>query len=147
MKYKLILLCIYCCFIINVNAQEKADKQKNKTVLQQDSIPKWVLNLKEKDRTWVCHMLFLKDGKVMKVNESTVEEGTTIIVEVGWDPRRVKEIIYDCYKPTAEEIKNCKYTFVIKPNRTTTYTGVYYLNGVERPHSRTITVVPKKSTS
>ncbi len=52
----------------------------------------------------------------MKIKESVIQQGTTLIVEVAWNPQLIKKVVFDTvvYRPTPQEIKDCKYTFTIK---------------------------------
>ena len=56
-----IITCI--CLSIHVDAQERG---KNQTSSRQDSIPEWAKKRNAEDPTWDAHVLFLKDGKIMK---------------------------------------------------------------------------------
>lgn len=91
-------------------------------------------------------IIFLNGGKMMKIKESIIQKGTPLTVEVAWNPELVEKIVFDTlvYKVTPRDIKNWKYTFVVKPEKTTIYNiKYYYRNGKEELASRKITVTDK----
>ena len=135
-KAKLLVLALSCCMAMEMSAQE----QKK---LPQQIVKQRVLS---QQRKVTAKQVFLKAGEVLPVKGAIIPQGTELTVEVEWDAQRYKKIVYDTsvYKPTPEEIKNCKYTFKVKPQKTTTYTSVsYYHDGRVISFSRTITVVDK----
>ncbi len=135
-KYSLLFVVLLCYVVTEVNAQSK-DTTSQKKVIQK------VLSTKE---TWMSKVIFLNGGKMMKIKESIIQKGTPLTVEVAWNPELVEKIVFDTlvYKVTPRDIKNCKYTFVVKPEKTTTYNyKIYYQNGRVRSAFREITVTDK----
>lgn len=135
-KYSLLFVVLLCYVVTEVNAQSK-DTTSQKKVIQEITSQKVV---------WTYSVLFLNKGEKMKISESVIQKGTSLTVEVAWNPELVEKIVFDTlvYKITPQDIKNCKYTFVIKPEKTTTYNYKFYnRNGRERLASRKITVTDK----
>lgn len=135
-KYSLLFVVLLCHVVTEVNAQSK-DTTSQKKVIQK------VLSTKE---TWMSKVIFLNGGKQMKIKESIIQKGTPLTVEVAWNPELVEKIVFDTlvYKVTPRDLKNCKYTFVVKPEKTTIYNiKYYYRNGKEELAFRKITVTDK----
>ncbi|WP_059026392.1 hypothetical protein [Gabonibacter massiliensis] len=137
-KWCLLFVVTLCCTMAEVKAQAKdtTSQKKIKTIVKEIS----------REEKWASYVYFRDKGKLTKVEGTVIQKGTPLTVEVAWNPQVVKTIVFDTavYKPTTQEIKNCKYTFVIKPERTTTYKyKFYYQNGQERVVSRKITVTDK----
>lgn len=71
-----------------------------------------------------------------------IRKGDSVTINVEWDTRSIAIIIFEnVYTPTKKEIKNGKYTFVVQPEKTTTYKiKTINASGVESIASRKITV-------
>lgn len=136
MKCSLLIAVLLCCTVMEVSAQSK-DTTSQKKIIQKE-VSQQVL--------WTYNVFFLNKGEKMKIKESIIQKGTQLTVEVAWNPELIEKIVFDTlvYKVTPQDIKNCKYTFVIKPEKTTTYHYKFYnRNGKERLASRKVTVTDK----
>lgn len=73
----------------------------------------------------------LKKGVTMNIkfsNKEPIQKGDSVTVLVEWDTLYISTIIFEnVYTPTKEEVKNGKYTLVVRPEKTITYqiTRVY----------------------
>ncbi|WP_059026391.1 hypothetical protein [Gabonibacter massiliensis] len=137
-KWCLLFAVLLCLVGMETNAQSKDTASQGKMKTTQE-----VVSRKE---IWLSRVYFLNKGQKMKIKESIIPKGTTLTVEVAWNPQMIKKVVFDTtvYKPTLQEIKAGKYTFTIKPERTTTYNYKhYYQDGKEESASRKITVTDK----
>jgi len=96
-------------------AQGKIVLPENKTVSQKKD------SLKVKPVA-AASISFKHKGKIVRIPDS-VRQGSELVVEVEWNPKVLDKIVFDTtvYKMTPEDLKNCKYSFVIKPKKTTAY--------------------------
>lgn len=136
-KWNLLLTILLCSAVMEVSAQAKDTTSKVKVVVEEIS----------QQKTWAAKIFFLNKGEKMEIEKSIIQKGTPLTVEVAWNPELIKKIVFDTivYKPTPQEIKACKYTFVVKPERTTTYNYKIYYQNAKRDRSdfRKITVKDK----
>ena len=121
-----------------MEAKAQKDTTRQKRIIQE---------VISQQKTWQTKVYFLNKGKPMKIKESVIQQGTTLIIEVAWNPQLIKKVVFDTvvYRPTPQEIKDSKYTFTIKPKKkTTTYDyKIYDHDDKELLISRKITVTDK----
>lgn len=135
-KCSLLLAMLLYSVAMEVSAQSKDTTSRVKVIQKEIA----------RQETWTSKVYFLNKDKIMKIKESVIQKETPLTVEVSWNPELIKKIIFDTivYKPTPQEIKACKYRFVVKPERTTTYNyKIYYQDDKERSAFRKITVKDK----
>jgi hypothetical protein len=101
------------------NAGVKFDSQQNKMVIDLSKLPK----------SSAGGFLAYDNGRKMKLRDS-IQLGKEVTFVIYWTEQGpYSSIVFTDpikYELTAEEIKNKQYSFTVKPERTTTYTCIYY---------------------
>ena len=122
------------------NTGVKFDSQQNKMVIDLSKLPK----------SKTGGTLAYDNGRKLKLTDS-IQLGKEVIFVVYWtEHSEWAKIVYTDpikYEPTAEELKNKQYSFTVKPDRTTTYTWMYYYKDNRKPTTsrihRVIKVIDK----
>ncbi len=145
--FRLLLMIVLCCPVLQLDAQSR--------------------------RVTVGETRFSFKGKRI-LDKDSVQQGSTLDVDVIWNKEHIKKYVFDSacvvYKlspkeqkltgkteklvrdttfvprePTPEELKNCKFSFKVKPKRTTLYFYTMYISsGSKIPTHERIKVVDKK---
>lgn len=107
-KWNLLFAALLC--FVGMEAKAQKDTTRQKRIIQE---------VISQQKTWQTKVYFLNKGKPMKIKESVIQQGTTLIIEVAWNPQLIKKVVFDTvvYRPTPQEIKDSKYTFTIKPKK------------------------------
>lgn len=120
----LLIVALFCSLVVVAYVQLKkmgitnlSLSNKNKSIQKGDSV------------TVTTRVKWTKETMKIKFsNKGPIQKGDSVTVLVGWDTLKISTIIFeDVYTPTREEVKNGKYTLVVRPEKNTTYqmTRVY----------------------
>jgi len=138
------LVIAAACFFAALTMSNVSNAQLKDTVQQKN---KQIIDLSKSSGTKIGGVLVYNKDQIVKIKDS-VQVGTELRVVAHWTEKGpyLKSVFTDPvkYEPTPEEIKNRRYSFTIKPERTTIYKFKWFeKDGKVSERTRTIKVVDK----
>ena len=138
------LVIAAACFFAALTMSNVSNAQLKDTVQQKN---KQIIDLSKMPATMIGGVYVYNKDQIVKIKDS-VQAGTELKFVVFWTEKsNYSKIVFTDpvkYEPTPEEIKNRRYSFTIKPERTTIYKFKWFeKDGKVSERTRTIKVVDK----